>query len=945
MKKVVSFIFIFIVLIRTNAISQEYYDSIFHSEAAEWITAGEGLRFLENKGQMTDMHGKGVGNLLFKTSVAGVDLYVTNQGLSYLFHSFNKHDTLSRWGKFYKHNIPDKHVIEDYCRADMELVGADIRNDNIEKEGESYDRSDYYLGGICPNGILSVHSYSKVTIKNIYPGIDWVLYADDKNVKYDFIVHPNADPACIKLRYHWTDKPILSKDSSLEISTPMGKISESRPMAYAGTDKMNIVHSAYVLENNEVHFSLGNYDRAALLTIDPSLVWGTYYAGGGVTTDVTSMYNDSINVWIAARIYSAGFPTFNPGGGAYFQGTFSSSTSNAVLMQFSTSGKLKWATYYGGSNTDFPVSIFSDRKNVWVTGYTNSSDFPTLNPGGGTYFQHAPAPLPGNAFILKFNTSGVLKWATCFGDTTGASPLGDVGYSINSSAGNVWVTGYTSSNNFPTLNPGGGAYFQGAIGSSDGNAFIVKFDTSGVLKWSTYYGGNGGGPTGSGDRGNAIQSDGKNVWVTGTTASTNFPTVNPGGGAYFQSALASSVVNGNLFISQFTTAGICKWATYYGGNGKGGAGFGYADEGNAIQSDGSNVWVTGYTSSTNFPTLNPGGGAYFQGKLVSLQGNAFILKFNTSGILKWSTYFGGSGTGGDVGFSIQNDGSNLWLCGGTTSQDFPLLNMGCGSFYQNNLGNSTGPVQDAFLSQFNSNGLLKWSTFYGVDNETDGCFASSDGNNLFIAGDACAMNTSAGYDINPAYPLKNPGGGAYYDTTVNGGEVVYIGKLCIPCTNGIIDLSGTVTICKGASTTLTASGIDVYNWIPSEGLSSTTIPDPIANPTVTTTYTVAGCNSVDSITVIVDTCSAVFIPNVFTPNGDGINDVLLVYPGDINEFHIEIFNRWGERVFESSTPFKSWDGKNTKGIMQSDGVYYYIITGNYPNQEPYHKEGFIQLLK
>jgi len=132
------------------------------------------------------------------------------------------------------------------------------------------------------------------------------------------------------------------------------------------------------------------------------------------------------------------------------------------------------------------------------------------------------------------------------------------------------------------------------------------------------------------------------------------------------------------FILQFNTAGVRKWATYYGGSND--------DVANSISSDGKNVWVTGFSASADFPTLNPGGGAYFQGAPASINGNAFILQFNASGVRKWATYYGG-----DIGYSIQSDGNNVWVCGSTPS-DFPTLNSGCG-FFQDTLGGG----QDVFI--------------------------------------------------------------------------------------------------------------------------------------------------------------------------------------------------------------------------------------------------------
>lgn len=154
-------------------------------------------------------------------------------------------------------------------------------------------------------------------------------------------------------------------------------------------------------------------------------------------------------------------------------------------------------------------------------------------------------------------------------------------------------------------------------------------------------------------------------------------------------------------------------------------------------------------------------------------------------------------------------------------------------------------------------------------------------------------------------------------------------------------ISGVDTISYGSSTTLTASGGSSYLWFPSAGLSCTTCPAPVASPTVTTIYyaTVTnkeGCSWVDSVLVLV-LDNKIIVPNVITPNGDGVNDYLVIkglqyYPNS----SLDIFDRWGKEIYSTTNYVNNWDGGD-----QSDGVYFYVLTLN--TGEKY--QGYIQLIK
>ena len=157
-------------------------------EQAKQLMSSQSVKFIENKGQMTDMDGKPVPFVLFKAESPGMNMYITEKGLTYVFikaeeeheeeESFDK-ITMTAGG----HGEPvepsakgegDENEKIEWNRIDMSLSGATIKKENIIKEGRSTDFSQYFLAH-CPDGITDVRSYQKVTIKDIYPGIDWVF--------------------------------------------------------------------------------------------------------------------------------------------------------------------------------------------------------------------------------------------------------------------------------------------------------------------------------------------------------------------------------------------------------------------------------------------------------------------------------------------------------------------------------------------------------------------------------------------------------------------------------------------------------------------------------------------------------------------------------------------------------------------------------------------------
>jgi gliding motility-associated-like protein len=159
-----------------------------------------------------------------------------------------------------------------------------------------------------------------------------------------------------------------------------------------------------------------------------------------------------------------------------------------------------------------------------------------------------------------------------------------------------------------------------------------------------------------------------------------------------------------------------------------------------------------------------------------------------------------------------------------------------------------------------------------------------------------------------------------------------------------------ITIMLGDSVQLSASGGITYSWSPATGLSCTTCPNPFASPTETTTYTVTatdqnGCTGTDTVRVIIDIqCGEVWVPNAFSPNGDGVNDCLKVYGNCIESMEFIIFSRWGERVYESADPKGCWDG-SFRGSELNNAVFVYSLKAVIKTGETVRSKGNISLIR
>ncbi len=617
-------------------------------------------------------------------------------------------------------------------------------------------RTSYFLGTNAAKWVRGVPHFARLRYRNVYRDVDLVFRWEAGKIEYDWVVAPGGDPAAIRVGFD-RDAQVLREETGDLVVRKDGFIWRHRkPVAYQEDEgrPVPVKASFRILAARRwagVHVS--GYNRTRTLILDPAVRFSIVFGGHGANRTVGGFqdsgnavaYNPALNfVYVAGTAVSLNFPRGN------FRFQVQNGGSDAFVASGGINGNGTLAGldvfFLGGSLNDAATGVAFDLQgNVYLAGYTQSTDFPLVNaartaPGGGfvakfasdfsalvysTYVSSSPVPLaiavdPGGsayitgaadpklftaspqafqasasgfqpAFALKLDPAGKLTYATFLGTGDGG---GDMGYGIAvDDASSAYIAGFAGSPSFPTTP---GVLQPACTGNHCAGAFVTKLNAAGsALVYSTFLGGGSGAVAHAialDAAGDAYVAGGASTPFPGSPWQTGFPTTS---GAFEQTTQALSAG----FVAKLNPTGTALvYSTLLAGPQSGL--FDPGSGANAIALDtAGGVYVTGWTQQADFPLVNPIQAALgsaqtcsgSQGMGGELCGDAFVSKLSPNGsALEWSTYLGGSDY--DAGNGIAAAAGDVFVTGVTVSYDFPGYAGYTGCIYPPSSGCAGYPV-------------------------------------------------------------------------------------------------------------------------------------------------------------------------------------------------------------------------------------------------------------
>jgi Beta-propeller repeat len=608
----------------------------------------------------------------------------------------------------------------------MKFLGANPRP-NVAGVDQLPGKTNYFIGADTRKWRTNVPTYSKVKYEAVYPGVDVVYYgAQGRELEYDFIVAPGADPKAIRLSFEGADKLELNEQGDLVLRLADKPLHLRKPVVYQEKDgvKQEIASNYALAGEREVGIDVAAYDASRTLVIDPVLAYSTYLGGSGQDAGLEIAVNAHGSAYITGLTTSIDFPT-TPGA---FDTTHNGGYDAFVVKLNAAGSALVYSTYLGGGDDEnyhggvsYGGIAIDENDQAYVTGLTKSKDFP-VTPGAYSTALNGYS----DAYVSKLNDAGnALLYSTFLG---GKGFDGGQGIAVDQ-FGQAYVTGQDESGDLPV----NGFQPVHSAGCSSGykDGFVAKLNVAGsVLLYSSYFGGS------ACNLGWGIAVDSmQNVYVMGETVTPNFPVKNA----------IYPTFNGvaDIFITKMNTniAGPASlsYSTFLGGSGEERVGY---SGGVAVDPTGQFIYVTGLTASVapaDFPVKNAvqptPNGPY----------DAFITKLDTiSNALVYSTYLGGGGGESGAGIAVDVNG-NAYVAGSS------------GGTFPSTPGMPTCADPGAFVVKLSAAGSIKYAACLSGAGQDSG---------LDVAVDPAGSAYVTGFSESANFPLVNPlqpvfaGGGA-----------------------------------------------------------------------------------------------------------------------------------------------------------------------------------------
>ncbi len=704
--------------------------------------------FVENKGQVLTQDGSPSSALFLYNAQRGLKVQIHAEGFSYDAYQSNGDTTFIDQRIKEKRSVPKSY---DFHRVDVNFLGA-----NPNAQIEALDCADDYLMYYPDphSDGLKVWHYQKITCRNLYPNIDleWVARPGTaKPVEYNFILHPGARLADIRMEYRGANATTFSP-AKIDLHLKMGTLSESIPASYWEKTETAVEVQYQLIEQNNGRLVIGLKGPSTVLEekliVDPTptLLWATYFGDTG-DEYAEGMLDDGKGHLL---IYGSTGSSLNLATTGVHQSTAGGKTDGLIAV-FNKQGQRIWAGFYGGSEfDDFTDMAIDFEGNLVFCGYTYSSNGIASAGAFGT------SALAGESdgILVKLRPDGTRIWARYYG-----TPEWDVFYTLAITPdpyNNICVGGGYQNVLDPLL--------QGY----NGRSLLLSFTDAGEFRSEQRFSGT--------------------VWFSKILADDRgfLYMVGPSeGGLNVRNALQSQYKgDGDIFVIKTDPSFNVLWATYFGGSA-------YEGSGVLVLDAQKNLYLTGHTYSPDFPTT-----ANAANKSRKGTQDAFLAKFNTNGQLLLSTYVGGFGEEHGATLALDPRGTgHVYICGGTNEN----LGLTSTDSWQESYG---GSFSDGFLSKLDANGQMIWSTYFGGESWDSFRDMVVDSQYIYCLG---ASRSQSGIATENAFQP--------YLSSLRNEMILAKFKDCFsPLAPKSITPAHYLRLCSDQRTTLKASGVGYLSW-------------------------------------------------------------------------------------------------------------------------------------